>query len=179
MALSGDPDSLAWSWSIEKLHLVVLPLTKYLEKSPLSKVGQDCAYILGNLLYIEGTIKRIPETRIIPGLVCAAESVLSDGLYAITPMLYALRDCAKVQSVQSAESLARKALELCFQEDALEKDIFRELTIIAILEILYANNPKTRLFKELRALVKGQPRGKEPAKTIREYIRKKGKDEWW
>ncbi|UBF23966.1 hypothetical protein K9N68_19745 [Kovacikia minuta CCNUW1] len=173
--LSGDPDSLAWSWSIEPMQGVVLPLVKYLEKSPLSNVGRDCAYILGTLSYIEGSLKRCPETRIVPSLVRIAESILPDGLYAITPMLYALRECSKVRSVEAAEHLARKALELSFQENAFKEDVFPELTIIAILEILYSNNPKTRLFKELRALVKGQPRVKEPAKTIREFLRKKEK----
>lgn len=177
--LSGDPDSLAWSWSIEPMHGVVLPLIKYLEESPFSNVGRDCAYILGNLSYIEGSLKRHPETRIVPNLVRIGESILPNGLYAITPILYALHECSKVRSVEDAEHLARQALALSFQEDAFKQDIFPELTIIAILEILYSNNPKTRLFKELRALVKGQPRRKEPAKTIREFLRKKGKDEWW
>lgn len=177
--LSGDPDSLAWSWSIEPMHGVVLPLIKYLEESPLSNVGRDCAYILGNLAYIEGSLKRHQDTRIVPNLVRIGESILPNGLYAITPILYALHECSKVRSVEDAEHLARQALELSFQENAFKEDIFPELTIIAILEILYSNNSKTRLFKELRTLVKGQPRGKEPAKTIREFLRKKGKDEWW
>jgi hypothetical protein len=43
--LSGDPDSLASSWSIGPIHGVTPPLTEYLEKSPLSQVGRDCAYI--------------------------------------------------------------------------------------------------------------------------------------
>jgi hypothetical protein len=176
---TGDPDSLASSWSGRPMYGVTRPLTEYLEKSPLSQVGRDCAYILGNLCYLEGSSKNYSETWIVPSLVSVAESLLPNGLYAITPMLYALRECSRVKSVEGAEHLARQALALSFQEDALKEDNLFELTIVSILEILYSNNPRTRLFKELRALVKGQPRGKEPARTIREFLRKKGKDEWW
>lgn len=152
------------------------PLISYLDKSPLSIAGQDCAYILGEIAssYPNWHQGENPDPRIAPALLRAAETALQEqNFHAFGMCLYSLRECVRYGPMPEAEQLMRSALLLMTQEN-----ILNEMGMLApchLLEILRMNaSDQEVFFTELQTMLeKSQPEHELLAELLEEFLEKK------
>lgn len=166
---------------LEDLQITLPVIFDYLERSPLSTMGADCAYILGD---IAGLGRREPDPRIVPALVKAGEIALGeDGITGLethrSPLLFmvihALRQCLYYGTAFAAQpfliSLLLQSVEI--KEDLNGFDFFQ------LLEILYTND-KDYLLPKLNEILSSISSECELAETINEFIEcKRTGDEYW
>ncbi|MBW4579401.1 MAG: hypothetical protein KME42_07480 [Tildeniella nuda ZEHNDER 1965/U140] len=158
------------------------PLIAYLDKSPLSTAGRECAYILGDIAsyYPKWHQGENPDSRILPALLRAAETALQNQSFRAFGMcLYALRECVRYGSIPEAERLLRSALLLMDQGDTLDE--MGELALYHLLEILYVNaKDKEGFFIELKAMLAKLQSEHDFAACLEEFLDKKRQgDVWW
>ena len=158
------------------------PLIAYLDKSPLSTAGRECAYILGEIAssYPNWHQGENPDSRILPALLRAAETALQNQSFQAFGMcLYALRECVRYGSIPEAEQLMQSALPLMDQEGVLEE--MNGLAPYHLLEILYVNaKDKEGFFTELKAMLAKLQSEHDFAACLEEFLDKKRQgDVWW
>lgn len=137
----------------------------YLEQTPLSPGGQDCAYALGEVAYRQGGA---PDPRIVPALLKALAAALPLGTRAASAAVAALRECARATPLPEAEEAMLAVLASAEQETdpyswALEN----------ALEVLYAGRGES-LLPELKTRLQTLPPEHKLALTIEDFLDEKG-----
>lgn len=181
LAKSADPVAVAAVievlerpdiWHSEVVNIVLdglvtgapatLPLVlAYLEQTPLSPGGDNCAYVLGEVAYRQASPR---DVRIVPALLKALAASLPLGTRAASTSVYSLRECARSGPVPEAEEAMLHVLSLAEKEDA---PYF--WTLENAIEVLYAGQ-KERLLPALRARLKALSPDHQLTWTIEEFL---------
>jgi len=137
----------------------------HLEQTPLSPGGRDCAYVLGEVAYRQGSAR---DPRIVPALLKALDAYLPFGTRAASTAVAALRECARSAPLPGAEEAMLAVLSLAEREEdpyswALEN----------ALEALYANRGE-RLLPELKTRLQTLPPEHKLALAIEDFLHEKG-----
>ncbi len=166
---------------LENLQTTLPVILDYLERSPLSTMGKDCAYILGD---IAGLGRREPDPRIVPALVKAGEIALDeDGITGLethrstllSTVIYALRQCLYYGTALAAQPFL---ISLLLQSVEIKGDL-DGFNFLQLLETLYAND-KDYLLPKLNEILSSISSECELAETINEFIAcKRTGDEYW
>jgi hypothetical protein len=185
LAKSADPEALVATLEVleqpESYHSEVIsnvidglitgaPATltqvlAYLEQTPLSPGGDDCAYVLGEVAYRQGSAR---DPRIVPALLNALAASLPLGTRAASTVVAALRECARSSPLPDAEEAMLAALSLAEKEE----DPY-PWTLENALEVLYANHGE-RLGAKLKTRLQTLPREHKLALTIEDFLDEKG-----
>ena len=181
LAKSADPVAVASaievlerpdSWNPEVVSIVIdglvtgapatLPqVLAYLEQTPLSPGGDDCAYVLGEVAYRQGSPR---DGRIVPALLRALAASLPMGTRAASTAVCSLRECARSGPVPEAEEAMLRVLSLAEKEEAPYS-----LALESAIEVLYAGQ-KERLLPALRARLQALPPDHKLAVTIEDFL---------
>jgi hypothetical protein len=159
----------------------LFPFLSFLEKSPTSKIGHDCAYILGEIAYLQEENR---DSRIVLALLQAGEAVFqAEGVKAVfnvkstlAAVVYSLRQCVYTTPVLEAESLVDLTISLIIGSD---RDEYNSI-LLEVLEIAYRNDSENLLAK-LDAALHDLPAEEEPAQTIQEFlnVKRNQQREFW
>jgi hypothetical protein len=181
LAKSADPTAFAAvlevlerpdTWNPEVVSIVLdglvtgapatLPLVlAYLEQTPLSPGGDGCAYILGEVAYLQASPR---DVCIVPALLRALAASLPMGTRAASTAVCSLRECARSGPVPEAEEAMLHVLSLAEKEDA---PYF--WTLENAIEVLYANQ-KEQLLPALRTRLQALPPDHQLALTIEDFL---------
>jgi hypothetical protein len=137
----------------------------YLEQTPFSPGGKDCAYVLGEGAYRQGSAR---DPRIVPALLNALALNLPLGTRAASAAVAALRECARATPLPEAKAAMLELLSLAESEGdsyswALEN----------ALEVLYANQGE-KLLQQLKTRLQTLPPDHKLAQTIEDFLDQKG-----
>jgi hypothetical protein len=116
---------------IEGEPATVGPVVNYLLRSPLSRAGRDCAYLLGEIALRQ---QHQRDTRIVLALVAAIQASLSANTWAAPEAIGALRECARSGPVPDADAVLLALLTIARQEPEPYSWVLR-----TVIEILFIN----------------------------------------
>jgi hypothetical protein len=142
------------------------PVMNYLHESPLSKIGKDCAYMLGEIAYRQVANR---DSRIVPALLKAVEVTLPYGTAQLCSSVAAVRECVRSGPVPEAEKLMWDILSVAAQEQG---EVFYRLTVDATLEVLYAISG-SQLLPKLHLKLKSLSPESNLASVIKEFLTEK------
>ena len=137
----------------------------YLEQSPLSSGGNDCAYVLGEVAYRQGSAR---DPRIVPALLKAIAVYLPLGTRAVSTAIAALRECARAAPLPEVEEAALAVLSLAEREEGPYS-----WAVENALEVLFSNHGKN-LFPMLKKRLQTLPPEHMLALTIKDFLNERG-----
>lgn len=132
-----------------------------LTEDPRSQVGQNCAYIVGEIAFRQGAQR---DPRIVPTLIEAVRAALPGGTWAVSGAVAALRECARTGPIPEANDVLLEMIAAAGHEP--EPYVFAVRNAAEILLINNGDAMRRRLRESLEDMSPDNPAAEVLAQLV-------------